>query len=149
MNKFGILFTKTLVIEVIILFILILINPVITATGIDKDIDFSSYNSKKIELSDDYKEIITFIRGYAKINWIERRGFFRGEVNLTWDDYQIGLANLSGFRMSENGIEYYNELITEGFVYINYFIGFSSGISFPEFAPGILGIALGNIDWYK
>ena len=148
MNKFGILFTKTLVIEIIILFIVSIINPVIIANENDTNIDFLSYNSKKIESSDDYTEIITFISGNAEINWIERRGFFRGEVNLAWDDYQFGLVNLSGFRKSESGIEYYNKLILEGFVYAYNFIGFSSGISFPEFAPKVLGIALGNIEWY-
>jgi len=148
LNKFEILLTKNLVIGLIILFIVSLIIPVITANDKDTNIDFLSYNSKKIESSDDYKEIITFISGNAEINWIERRGFFRGEVNLTWDDYQLGLVNLSGFRNSESGIEYYNEIILEGYVYAYNFIGFSSGISFPEFAPKVLGIALGNIEWY-
>ena len=134
---------------IILLFIGIAVQPSIAicdtyTNDVDNELEGKSENGTH----DEYKEIITFIKGFAELNWIKRRGYFRGEVNITWDT-RPGRINLFGFRRSDSGIEYYNELITEGFVYINYFIGFSSGISFPEFAPGILGIALGNIDWYK
>jgi len=38
-------------------------------------------------------------------------------------------------------------LVEVGFVYAYRFIGFSSGYSFPEFSPGVIGIAIGDIEW--
>ena len=155
-------YKKSLVFGIIVLFIGMSITP---STGnivehvpfnnqildsVDKDTDIDDIsidNSDAIEALDEHEEIITFIKGMAEINWIDRRGYIRGEVNLTWDDYWPGFINLSGFRRSESGIEYYNELVVVGFVYVYRFIGFSIDSSFPEFAPGVLGIAFGNIEW--
>ena len=132
-----------MVLGVILLFIGVTLSPVITAFDNNKSID----NFVLVKTSDNYKEIITIIRGYAEINWIERRGYFRGEVNLTWDGYHpYGFINLSGYRHSEEGIEYYN-VIVMGFVYAYRFICFSSGYSYGWMAPGIVGIAIGNIEW--
>ena len=139
---------KGLVFTVIVFFVSITIQSSISATDEETD-EYDKKYSNNIKTIDEYEEIITFIKGYAVINWIDRRGLFHGEVNLTWNNYQIGFINLSGFRLSESGIEYYNESIavTVGFVYVYRFIGFSTRYSFTEFSPPVVGIALGNIKW--
>lgn len=140
---------KGLVFTVIVFFVSITFQSSISAIDEETDEYDKIKDSNDIRTIDEYEEIITFIKGYAVINWIDRRGLFRGEVNLTWNNYQIGFINLSGFRRSESGIEYYNESIavTVGFVYVYHFIGFSTRYSFPEFSPPVVGIALGNIKW--
>ena len=142
---------KGLALAVIVLFIVINVAPCISA--VDKEIDKNNKlkDSNEIKITGDYEEIITFIIGYAKINWIERRGLFRGEVNLTWDVYPhpYGYINLSGFRRSESGIEYYNVLVmvAVGFVYTYRFIGLNTPDIFLGPTPIVRGIALGNIEW--
>lgn len=122
----------------IILFIGIVIQPTIAITEPE--------NTDESRVSDDHQEIITFIKGRGDLNWIERRGFFRGEVLLICS-YQSGLINLSGYRLSESGIEYYNELIEKGFIYAYCFLGYSNGYWSGMLDPNIIGIAIGNIDW--
>jgi len=140
---------KGLVFIVIVFFVGITTQSNISAIDEETEEYYNIKVSNEIRIIDEYEEIITFIKGYAVINWIDCRGLFCGEVNLTWNNYQIGFINLSGFRRSESGIEYYNESIavTDGFVYVYHFIGFSTGYSFPEFSPPVVGIALGNIKW--
>jgi hypothetical protein len=136
---------KTLALGIVVLFIGVVIAPCISAVNKERDKNNKLKDSTEIKITDDYEEIITFIKGYAVINWIERRGLFRGEVNLTWDDFSYGFINLSGFRRSANGIEYYNKLVEVGFVYAYRFIRLYTPN--PFMYPIVNGIAIGNIEW--
>ena len=138
---------KTLALGIVVLFVGVVFQPGISAVDKETNEYDELKDSNEIKITDDYEEIITFIKGWAWINWIERRGLFRGEVNLTWGNYQWGFINLSGFRRSESGIQYYNELVGVEFVYAYHFVGFSTRYVFPEFAPRVIGIAFGNIEW--
>ena len=71
MSKNPVLY-KTLVVGVIVLFIGIGIQPAIAI--------IEPENTDESRVSDDYQEIITFIYGIGTINWIKRRGIFRGEI---------------------------------------------------------------------
>ncbi len=96
--------------------------------------------------TDDYQEIITFIFGYGKMNWINRRGIFRGEVE-TYQE-RIVVLSLRGLRLSDSGVEKYN--ITEvGYVYAPHFIGFSRKLPLLVWPPyySTIGMAFGNIEW--
>ena len=138
---------KILAISLIILFFAVTVLPVITAVDyVEDNIENESRINSKIGTPDNYEEIITFIQGWADLNWMERRGYFRGEVILTW--YRAyGYINLSGYRRSGSGIEYYNELILEDFVYVYNFIGYSSDYSYFMISPRVVGIAIGNLEW--
>ena len=126
---------KVLVIGIIVLFLIIGIN---SSSAVD------TVKESNQQIPDEYEEIFTFIKGYALLNWIDRKGYFRGEVNITLSS-MISLINLSGFRRSQVGIEYFEE--TVDFVHVYRFIGFSPDYSYPEFAPTVMGIAIGNIEW--
>jgi len=132
---------KTLVIGVIVLFIGIGVQPAFAN-------DVYSYretkeNISEVRASDDYQEIITFIFGFGKINWIERRGIFRGEVETNQEI--IAVLSLRGLRLSNNGMEKYN--ITEvGYIYAPRFIGFSASTILID-VYSTIGLAFGNIEW--
>jgi hypothetical protein len=138
---------KTLALSIIVLFIGVVIAPCISAVDKEKDKNNKLKDSNEIKITNDYEEIITFINGWAKINWIERRGLFHGEVNLTQGDYSRTLIYLSGFRSSENGIEYYNVSVVDGFVYAYHFVGLNTPSLFLEPPPVVWGITFGNIEW--
>ncbi len=135
MDRNPVCLYKTLVVGVIVLFIGLGVQP---AFANDSNI------SKK---TDDYQEIITFIFGYGKMNWINRRGIFRGEVE-TYQE-RIVVLSLRGLKLSDGGVEKYN--ITEvGYVYAPRFIGFSvMNHIFPVDPPyySTIGVAFGNIEW--
>jgi hypothetical protein len=138
---------KILLIGIIILLISSSILPVITAANNDIENVYSeTVKIPEKRTSNNYEEIVTFIRGRVDLNWIERRGFFRGEALLVCR-YQSGLINLSGYRRSESGIEYYNELIEKGLVYVNHLVCFYIDYSYFMIDPKINGIAFGNIVW--
>jgi hypothetical protein len=144
------LLLKPLALGIVVLFIGGVNAP--GTSAVDKETDYydelKSRNENGVIV--EYEEIITFIIGFAKINWIERRGLFRGEVNLTSNGYSRGYTNLSGFRRSESGIEYYNELVVlneTDFVYAYHFIGLNTPNIFLEPPPVVKGIAFGNIEW--
>jgi hypothetical protein len=126
---------KTFVVGVIVLFIGVGIQPVFA----------NDTNIRK--KNDDYQEIITFVLGYGRMDWITRRGIFRGEV-VTYQE-RIVFLSLKGLRLANNGIEKYN--ITDvNYLYAPHFIGFSRMITiFPEDPPyyGTIGVAFGNIEW--
>ena len=131
-----------LIIVVILLFIGVAVQPSIIADDEPRD------SPKEIQEYDDYEEVITFIEGYGELNWIKRRGFFRGEASLICH-YQSGSINLSGYRRSESGIEYYNELIEKGLVYVYRLICCYADYSYFWLDPRIVGIAIGNIEWVE
>ena len=138
------LLCKTLVMGIVVLFIGMSITPSVAVDTLKKP---SMPISDKTGASDDYQEIITFIFGYGKINWINRKGILRGEVET--DKEIITVLSLRGLRLSDSGVEKYN--ITEvGYVYAPHFIG-SSGklpylLSETDYYSTI-GVAFGNIEW--
>ena len=139
---------KTLALGIIVLFVIIF-QPGISAVDKEGGKNNKLKDSNEIKITDDYKEIITFIIGFAKINWIERRGLFRGEVNLTCNGYSRGFINLSGFRRSGIGIEYFSEVvILEEAIFVKAyrFIGLNTPNMFLEPPPVVRGIAFGNIE---
>jgi len=127
MDKTPVWLYKILVVGVIVFFIGVGIQPVFAN-------DVYCYKETKenigeVRASDDYQEIITFIFGYGKINWIERRGIFRGEVETN----------------QEIRMEKYN--ITEvGYIYAPRFIGFSASTILID-VYSTIGLAFGNIEW--
>jgi hypothetical protein len=127
------------------LFIVITVVPGISAIDKETDENNKLKDSNEIGTIDEYAEIITFIKGWAWINWIKRRGLFRGEVNFTWTHCQGAFINLTGFRRSANGIEYYNTHVVLGFVHAYRFIRLYTPNPFME--PIVNGIAIGNIEW--
>ena len=134
-------YRKGLVLGIIVLFIGIAIAPGITA--VDNDIEERNetiYNSE-IGTSDDYKEIITFVRGEGHEKWIFRRGIFRGSLQIGFCGRCKGVE-LSGLRRSNGSIErYYHKVVPgEGGIKIPIFIGIVIPLS-------ILGIAIGNIEY--
>ena len=140
MDKNPALFSKTLVFGLIVLFIGVGIQ-----SGIANEFFTNMETKEKTEYnraSDDYQEIITFIIGYGQINWIERRGIFRGEVETNQERQAILI--LGGLRLSNGGMEKYN-LSGVGYVYATRFIGFSAMTILME--HGIFGVAFGNIEW--
>ena len=127
------MFRKTLAIVVIILFICVSLSPCITADDFEKD------NRSR----DEYKEIFTFIRGlWVSLDWINKRGNYRGEVNLT--NNERGIFRLFGIGWSDGKIVYFQEYAT--FIHAYSFIGYYE-ISAYGF-PYVQGITLGNIEWY-
>jgi hypothetical protein len=133
---------KMLVVGVFFLFIGIGIYPT-TANEVYKHKE-TKEDVNEIGKSDDCEEVITFINGWVDLNWIKRRGFFRGEALLICRS-QSGLINLSGYRRSENGFEYYNELIEKGLVYAYHLFCYYIDYSYFMRDPKIVGIAIGNI----
>jgi hypothetical protein len=134
MDKKPAVFYKTLVVGVIVLFIGIGVQP---AFANDTNIRKKTY---------DYQEIFTFIFGYGKMNWINRRGIFRGEAETYQEPFVF--LSLIGFRLTNNRIEKYN--ITDvGYVYAPHFIGFSRIIPIWGWPPiySTIGLAFGNIEW--
>ena len=128
---------KFLVAGVIVLFIGISLSPCIKA------VDKFKINTEEIGATAEYKEIITYIFGWwVSLNWINRRGFFRGEVNMTNNDF--GIFKLSGLRLNNGSIEYFEESAI--FVYAYRFIGYYTGTN-GFGTPCIQGITLGDIEW--
>ena len=143
MYRNPVLLYKTLVVGVIVLFIGLGVQPTIASdVYINKE---TKDNTDKSVTSNDYQEIITFIIGNGKINWINLKGILRGEVET--DKEIITVLSLRGLRLSDSGVEKYN--ITEvGYVYAPRFIGFS--VISPLLNNGIyatIGLAFGNIEW--
>jgi hypothetical protein len=135
MDKKSILFKRTLVIGVIILFI-----GVGFKSAFANDVYIikeTKENTDEIGISDDYHEIITWIDGSGDINWINRRGLFRGEVQIVGEGHPIPTIRLHGYRFSNGDVEYYYMSVFD--VHLYFFRGFSIG----DF---IFGIALGNIE---
>ena len=133
MSKNPVLY-KTLVVGVIVLFIGIGIQPAIAI--------IEPENTDESRVSDDYQEIITFIYGIGTINWIKRRGIFRGEIETNQE--QKAILCLGGLRLSNSGMEKYN-ITGVGYVYASRFIGFSAMSPIMEYT--ITGVAFGNIEW--
>ena len=132
---------KSLVIGVIILFIGISFIPEITANdNYTDDVDDKSIDNFKFRTEDDFEEIITLTRGEGHIDWINRRGLFRGSLNIGVCSRCEGIK-LSGLRRSNGSIErYYHKVVPgEGGIKIPIFIGFIHA--------GPLGIAIGNIEY--
>jgi len=128
------MFSKILAIGVIFLFVSIYLIPEVKANDFEKD------NRSR----DEYKEIITFIRGlWVSLEWINKRGNFRGEVNLTNDDW--GIFKLFGLGWSNGKIVYFEESAT--FIHAYRFIGYYEMSAFGD--PYVNGIAMGNIEWYN
>ncbi len=88
--------------------------------------------------SDDYKEIITFIWGGSQSEWINRKGFFRGEIEIYSSTWGIPLK-IKGLRLTNGKVERFSMFVIE--VHANFFIGF---IFDGEQA---LGVAFGDIEW--
>jgi len=125
--------SKTLAICVIIVFFTVSLNPVTIADDIELD------NRSR----DEYKEIVTHVFGmWVSLEWITKRGKFRGEVNLTNDG--IGLFKLTGFGWKNGKVVFFEEFAT--FVYAYRFMGHNSHSGFGT--PIVQGNALGNIEWY-
>lgn len=137
MTKNPVLFYKILVIGVIILFVIISLIPGISAVNKYK------VSNEVMRSKPEYKEIITFVRGFGYLNWINKTGYFHGEVNITSDDYFIRLL---GLRWSNGCIEYFNELVI--YLYSNNFIGHTIRSDFEIFLPFFRGFAFGDIKWY-
>ncbi len=136
---------KALVVGIIVLFIGIGIQPALANdVYINKE---KKENTDESGASDDYQEIITFIFGYGKMNWINRRGILRGEVETNKEI--ITVLSLRGLRLSDSGVEKYN--ITEvGYVYAPRFIGFSGKLPYLLSETdyySTIGLAFGNIEW--
>ncbi|UCF50058.1 MAG: hypothetical protein JSU91_00845 [Thermoplasmatales archaeon] len=129
---------KVLVIGFIVLFIGIGIQPAFAnELYMNKE---TKENSDEIRTSDGKKEIISYITGnITNLTWINRKGFFRGEVNITGRDPCLFLH---GLMLTENGVEYYWSFIYN--VYVYYFIGVWT---WWLDTPVLFGIALGNIEW--
>ncbi|UCF12210.1 MAG: hypothetical protein JSW06_09235 [Thermoplasmatales archaeon] len=130
---------KGLVLGIIILFVWIAIAPGITAVDNDTEDGYKSIYNSEIGISDDYEEIITWIIGnmYVNFNWIKRRGFIRGEVEIEVKPWN-GILFLFGLRKVNGSVEIYSD----GHVYRIHayrFIGYEIN--------GIWGIAFGNIEW--
>jgi hypothetical protein len=138
MDRNPALLYKTLVVGVIILFVGLGLQPAIAVTSQTIDNDDESV------ASDEYNEIITYIEGYANLDWIKRRGLLRGEVDITeWE--QSGYVKILGFRYSNGNIEYFFELTHS--VYVYRFIGWVNNEFFGIGNPIVFGFALGNIEW--
>ena len=127
---------KALVVGIIVLFIGVGIQPALANdVYINKE---KKENTDESGASDDYQEIITFIFGYAELNWIKRRGIFRGEILLYRCPWCSGI-DLFGLRRSNGGVEIYQEHDLDS-VHVPRFIG----LAFMDFE---WGIAIGNIEW--
>ena len=134
------IFRKGLVLGIIALFVVVSISSVVTAIYNDSNTDYElMYKSKKYGKSDGYKEIITFISGGEDSNWINRNGFFRGEVKSeSGGSWGIPL-HLSGLRQTNGRLERYS--ISVLYVHAYLFRGFITKDS------QVYGYALGNIQW--
>jgi len=94
-----------LVFGVILLFIGVAVQPVITAVDNDTDVnDISIDNSDEIEPLDDYKEIFTHIDGVCRNFTVKRRGIFihRGVEMYAHGSWGI---TISGIRFPFNFFE--------------------------------------------
>ena len=140
MSKNPVLY-KSLVVGVIFLFLGVGVQSAIpNELYINKE---TKENTDESGASDDYQEIITIILGYGKMNWINRRGILRGEVETNKEI--ITILSLRGLRLSDSGVEKYN--ITEvGYVYAPRFIGFSARTIMID-VYSTIGVAFGNIEW--
>ena len=129
-------------IGIVILFLGVGIQPAIANNAyINKEIKEKNDESRP---SDEYNEIITYIEGYANLDWIKRRGLLRGEVDITeWE--QSGYVKILGFRNYNGNIEYFFEIVHS--VYAYRFIGWVNNEFFGIGNPIVFGFALGNIEW--
>jgi hypothetical protein len=123
-----------LTVAVIILLIVIVTQPAIAIIEPENTDESKAFN--------DYQEIITYIYGIGTINWIKRRGIFRGEVETNQE--QKVILCLGGLRLSNSGMEKYN-ITGVGYVYAPRFIGFSAMSPIMEYY--MTGVAFGNIEW--
>jgi len=72
------LLIKTLALSIVVLFIGVVFQPGISAVDKETDEYDELKDNNEIGIIDEYEEIITIIKGWAVINWIERRGYIRG-----------------------------------------------------------------------
>jgi hypothetical protein len=139
MNK-G-LYRKGFVFGLILLFIIGSISSIVTAINDDTEYEDEEINNfNESEGFDNHIEIITFINGGYDFTWTERRGFFRGEVEI-WGKvgWEIPL-DLFGLRITNGRLEIFSIGVIYAHVY--FFRGFCLGEDKTAF-----GYALGNIDW--
>ena len=147
MDKKDILACRILVIGTILLFLGASLPLVISAVDINRYyLKDEPVDKSQKETADNHKEIVTFLFGQANIDWVKRRGFFRGEVNLTGipNPSSKGPIFIVGYRFFEDGIEYYYDEVDD--VYAYRFTGISINGSQPQTEFLVMGIALGNID---
>jgi hypothetical protein len=128
---------KGLAVTAIILFIGVGVQP---AYAVNKFLsisdDVKDYYDR--ELSDDYQEIITFISGGDQSEWINRKGIFRGEIEIYSSAWGIPIT-LKGLRLTNGKVERFSMIVSD--VHAYYFIG----LIFDD--TQALGFALSNIDW--
>ena len=139
MDKKPVVLYKTLVIEVILIFIGVAISPIITAIDYDTNTSDESTNGIEIDLLDDYDEIVTWIGGSGHIYVNQRLGFLLWDIDINRCGIHGG-PNLFGLRHSNDSIEIYSERDLSH-VHVPRFRGF---LGEPQI---IMGIALGNIEW--
>ena len=133
---------KVLVVGIIVLFL----GVSYTSLGVEvnKNIEIESEEDSEIETLDYYNEIITWIWAEGNIHWIKRIGLFRGEAEII--PYS-GTVNIQGWRLYFHqygpDILYFDEEVNIVHAY--------RFLYFPILRPGrnFLGVAFGNIDWYK
>ena len=127
-----------LVFGVILLFIGVAVQPVITAVDNDTDVnDISIDNSDEIEPLDDYKEIFTHIDGVCRNFTVKRRGIFihRGVEMYAHGSWGI---TISGIRFPFNFFE-------EDVYYVK--VPCLIGILIYKSTCHVNGFAFGNIEW--
>jgi hypothetical protein len=96
--------------------------------------------------SEEYKEIITYIIGMGfdvNLNWINKRGNYRGEAIITLFGDHGGLK-VYGFGWSNGKIVFFKE--NASYIQAYRFIGYYDMGDFGW--PYIRGITFGNIVWY-
>ena len=133
---------KVLVIGIIVLFMGV--GSTSLGINVNTNIGIESEEDSEIETLDYYNEIITWIWAEGSINWINRRGLFRGEAEIIpfW-----GTVHIYGWRLYFHqygqDILYFDEEVK--FVHAYRFLYYP----FPRPGRNFLGIAFGNIDWIK
>ena len=135
------LFRKGFVLGIILFFVASGLSSLVTANNIDTESkDETKDFSNDSGVSDDYKEIITLIMCNANLNWICRRGIFRGEVEI--DATFFGGKNwLVGLRRANGKVEPYFR-ISQDIIHPYFFRGF-----YYKDLSIVIGYALGNIEW--